>query len=80
MIVFYVPVLFYADYMKLFLPVKSFQDCKKINSDLNKLFEWFERNLLFLNVNKCKTITLSRTRYPVEFAYMLARTVLDRVR
>jgi hypothetical protein len=29
--------------------------------------------------NKCKTITFSRTRYPVEFAYILARTVLDRV-
>jgi hypothetical protein len=34
---------------------------------------------LFLNVDKCKTITLSRTRYPEEFAYMLAGTMLDRV-
>jgi hypothetical protein len=48
---------------------------KKIQSDLNKLSE-----SLFLNVDKCKTITLSRTRYPVEFAYLLAGTVLDRVR
>jgi hypothetical protein len=30
-----VHVLFYADDMKLFLPVKSFQDCMKIKSDLN---------------------------------------------
>jgi hypothetical protein len=34
---------------------------------------------LFLNVVKCKTITFSRTRYPVEFSYLLAGTVLDRV-
>jgi hypothetical protein len=34
---------------------------------------------VFLNVDKCKTVTFSRTRYPVEFAYMLARTMLDRV-
>jgi hypothetical protein len=65
--------------MKLFLPVKSFQDCIKIQSDLNKLSEWCERNSLFPNVDKCKTITFSRTRYPVEFSYMLGGTVLDRV-
>jgi Reverse transcriptase (RNA-dependent DNA polymerase)/Endonuclease-reverse transcriptase len=75
----YVRVLFYADDMKLFLPVKGFQDCMKIQSDLNKLSEWCERNSLPLNVGKCKTITFSRTRYPVEFSYMLAGTVLDRV-
>jgi hypothetical protein len=56
MIFEYVRVLFYADDMKLFLPVKSFQDCIKIQSDLNKLSEWCERNSLFLNVDKCKTI------------------------
>jgi hypothetical protein len=33
----YVIVLFYADDMKLFLPVSGFQDCLKIQSDLNKL-------------------------------------------
>jgi hypothetical protein len=32
---------------------------------------------LFVNVDKCKTITFSRTCYSVEFAYMLVGTVLD---
>jgi hypothetical protein len=32
-----------------------------------------------LNVDKFKTITFSRTAYPVEFAYMLIGTVLDKV-
>jgi hypothetical protein len=50
----------------------------KIQSDLIKLSEWCEENSLLLNVNKCKTITFSITRYPVEIAYMLAGTVLDR--
>jgi hypothetical protein len=75
----YIRVLFYADDMKLFLPVRGFQDCMKIQSDLNKLSKWCERNSLFLNVDRCKIITFSRTRYPVEFAYMLGGTVLDRV-
>jgi hypothetical protein len=45
-----VRVLFYADDMKLFLPVSGFhgtaflQDCLKIQSDLNKLSEWCDRN------------------------------------
>jgi hypothetical protein len=66
--------------MKLFLPVKSFQNCLKIQSDLNKLSEWCERNSLSRTVDKCKTITFSRTRYPVEFSYnMLGGFVLDRV-
>jgi hypothetical protein len=65
--------------MQLFLFVRDFQDCMRIQSDLNKLSKWCESNSLFLNVDKGKTITFSRTRYPVEFAYMLVGTVLDRV-
>jgi hypothetical protein len=65
-------VLFYADVLNLFLPVSGFQACMKIQSDLNKLSEWCERNSLFLNVDKCQTITFSRTCCSVEL-------LLDRV-
>jgi hypothetical protein len=65
--------------MKLFLLGSGFQDCMNIQSDLNKLSDWCKRNSLFFNGDKCKTITLSRTRYSVEFAYMLTGTVLDRI-
>jgi hypothetical protein len=75
----YVRVLFYADDMKLFLPVSGFQDCLKIQSDLNKLSEWCDRNSWLLNVGKCKAITFVRSRHPVKFSYMLGGTVLDRV-
>jgi hypothetical protein len=74
----YVRVLFYANHMKLFLPVSGFQDCLKIQSDMNKLTKWCDRNSLLLNVGKCKTnITFVRSRQPVEFTYMLGGTVLD---
>jgi hypothetical protein len=72
-------VLFYVDDMKLFLPVSGFQDCLKIQSDLNKLSEWCDRNSLLLNVGKCKTISFARSHHPVKFLYMLGGTVLDRV-
>jgi hypothetical protein len=57
----YVRVLFYADDMKLFFPVSGFQDCLIIQSNLNKLSEWYNRNSLLLNVGKCKTITFARS-------------------
>jgi hypothetical protein len=75
----YVRVLFYADDIKLVLPVRGFQDCLKIQSDLNKLSEWCDRNSLLLNVGKCKTKKFSRSCQPVKFSYMLGGTVLDRV-
>jgi hypothetical protein len=40
----YARVLLYANDMKLFLPVGRLQDCLKIQSDLNKLSEWCDRN------------------------------------
>jgi hypothetical protein len=75
----YVRVLFYADDMKLFLPVRGFQDCLKIQSDLNRLAEECEANALEMNVGKYKSITFSRLRHPVEFLYMLGGVILDRV-
>jgi hypothetical protein len=74
----YVRVLFYAD-IKLFLPVSGFHDYLKIQTDLNKLSDWCERNSLLLKVGKYKTITFARSRHLVKFSYMLGETVLDRV-
>jgi hypothetical protein len=46
----YVGVLFYAEDMKLFLPVSGFKDCLKIQSDLNKLSEYCNRNSTLVSV------------------------------
>jgi hypothetical protein len=75
----YVRVPFYADDIKLFVPVSGFQDCLKIQSNLNELSEWCDRNSLLLNVGECKTITFVRSRHPLEFSNMLRGTVLDRM-
>jgi hypothetical protein len=75
----HVRVLFYADDMKLFLQVRGFRDCLKIQSDLNRLAEWREANALELNVGKYKSIPFSRLCHPIEFSYMLGGIILDRV-
>jgi hypothetical protein len=46
----YVRVLLYADDMKLFLPVRGFQDCMKIPSDLKKLSTEIHCFLTSINV------------------------------
>jgi hypothetical protein len=70
---------FYVDDMKLFLPVRNFQDCLNIQSDLNRLVDWCGANSLKLNVGKCKSTIFSRLRHHVEFPYMLGGIILDRV-
>jgi hypothetical protein len=69
----HVRVLFYADDM---VPVSGFQDCLKIQSNLNRLAEWCEANALELNVGKCKSITFSRLRHLIEFSYMLGGMIV----
>lgn len=75
----YVRVLFYADDMKLFLPVSSSQDCLKIQSDLNRLAQWCSENALPLNVSKCKILSFTRSFNPVQFAYTIGSSTLERV-
>jgi hypothetical protein len=66
--------------MKLFRPVRrGFQDCVNILSDLNRLVDWCGANSLELNVGKCKSITSSILRHPVEFPYMLRGIFFDHV-
>jgi hypothetical protein len=74
-----VKLLFYADDFQLFAPVASLQDCVHVQADLNLLTDWCELNGLKLNVRKCKVITFFRARQPIEFAYMLNNTILQRV-
>jgi hypothetical protein len=66
--------------MKLYLPVGSFQDCLKIQSDLDRMNAWCEDNMLLLNVNKCKTLTFTRSLHPIIASYVLNRmgVILDR--
>jgi Reverse transcriptase (RNA-dependent DNA polymerase) len=75
----YVRVLFYADDMKLFLPVSSSHDCLKIQSNLDRLAQWCDDNALPLNVSKCKIMSFTRSFSPVRFSYTIGSSTLERV-
>lgn len=72
--------LLFADDCKLFMSIKSHQDCCVLQSDLNNLFEYCERNKLKLNINKCHVISFTKNKInKITFDYNINNNQLNRV-
>lgn len=71
--------ILYADDLKLLGKVSSLSDALLLQSDLDLLSEWCERNQLELNVDKCKVMSFFRIRSPVRFNYEIDGNRLKRV-
>ena len=71
--------LFFADDLKLFAVVNSFEDTVKIQDDLNRVCEWYNKNMMVLNIKKCKIITFTRIKRPLICDYSLNNNILERV-
>ena len=56
----------YADDMLLYKPVKSPEDFKHLQSDIDHISDWVSCNNLTLNPNKCKFMIISRKRNSVQ--------------
>jgi len=53
----------FADEIKLYRTIHSFDDCVILQNDINILLNWSKRWLLSLNISKCKAICVSNTPY-----------------
>ena len=53
-------IFLFADDAKLFLYVKTEEDSKQLQKDLDKFKEWIDTWLLSLNIGKCKNIPYVR--------------------
>ena len=62
-------ILLFADDIKLFLEISCERDCLRVQSDLNNIMEWCKANLLFLNFEKCLTISFSKHSNNIVFNY-----------
>lgn len=71
--------LMFADDLKLFTTVDIANDCLAHQRDINRIAEWSVVNRLYFNSSKCKTITFSRRRFPIEHDYSMAGSLLERV-
>ena len=69
----------YADDTKLYNAIKSCQDCDHLQEALSYANGWSKQSNIDFNVSKCKVLTISRRRSPIESNYYLGSTELMRV-
>lgn len=70
--------LFYADDLKIYLPISNWDNCVRLQLNLDGIFDWCLINKLSLNISKCKTVTFTRKKSVIEFAYNMDGAVLSR--
>ena len=61
------------------MTISSDDDCRSMQADLDRLLEWGETWAMCFNVNKCKTLTISRSRNPIMSDYCINNNVLEHV-
>ena len=71
--------LMYADDLKLFRCVRSAADSAALQEDLDRVAEWAETWKLSLNASKCKSMSVALKRNPVQYAYTVRGTVLEKL-
>ena len=69
----------YADDLKLFRCVRSAADSAALQEDLDRVAEWAETWKLSLNASKCKSMSVTLKRNPVQYAYTVPGTVLEKL-
>lgn len=70
---------FFADNLKLFHKVNDASNRNVLLRNLDTLFNWTNKNLLELNIDKCYVIYFSRGRILAEYAYSINNTLLKRI-
>ena len=72
-------VSLFADDAKCFHPINNIGDCLALHGDLDRLYDWSVKWRLVFNIEKCKVLTVSRSRTPVNFNYSINGSVLEKV-
>lgn len=74
-----VDCLLYADDLKLYSDINSFEDCLKLQMNLDRINNWCITNNLPLNVQKCHVLSFTRRNEQLHYDYTLNNTSLNRV-
>ena len=69
----------YADDTKLYKAITSPQDCDHLQEALSYANSWSKQSNIDFNASKCKIMTISRRKSPIEANYHLDSTELMRV-
>lgn len=71
--------LMFADDLKIFKTVKSINDCKLIQEDLDRLENYCNENKIFLAYEKCMQISVTRNKHKIINTYNIGGKFLKRV-
>jgi hypothetical protein len=70
-------LLIFADDMKLYLNIRSINDCLRLQADLNRLVDWGNSVGLQLNVSKCRSMSFYRCLGITHFPYSIHNTPIQ---
>lgn len=70
--------LLYADDLKLYMEIKSEDDCRALQRDVDAIFEWSVKNRMEFNSSKCYAMTFGRMRRPICFEYKLNNFTIEK--
>jgi hypothetical protein len=72
-------VALFADDSKCFNQISCRNDCLNLQNDLNNLFDWSLKWMMSFNPDKCKIMSITRSRQPVTFPYSINGVLLEHV-
>ena len=72
-------ILLYADDLKIFLIIRSNEDCLELQRLIDMFAKWCYMNFLSISVSKCCVITFTRCKSPVIWSYTIGENSLERV-
>ena len=69
----------YADDAKIYSAVQLVPDCVAVQESLSNMDVWTQRNNIQFNTTKCKVLTVTRKKQPLNYDYTLNHAQLERV-
>lgn len=69
----------FADDTKIILPIKSHEDCLRLQNDINNAYTFFEANFLNLNINKTKSISFHKNKCKIHHVYHINNLDIEKV-
>lgn len=73
------PRLSYADDLKMFLRIRSLEDCDSLQRQVIAFADWCTLNRMDVNPSKCSVISYSHKKRPILHKYVLHGTEIGRV-
>ena len=69
----------YADDTKIYRNINTIDDCMSMQKTLTNMHTWTRHNNIRFNASKCKALTITRKKSPLDFIYKLDNLELERV-